>query len=323
MLKTRFTELIGCEVPIQAAAMPGVSTLELAAAVSNAGGLGNLGAPMTPPAVLAEMLDGLSRLTTKPFAVNFLIHFLDDPECVDVAAERARLVEFFYGEPDRSLVDRVRSRGKLAMWQVGSVAEAIAAEQAGCDMIVAQGVEAGGHVRGTIGLLPLLGEVVDAVKIPVVAAGGISTARAMAGALAAGAAAVRVGTRFIATRESGAHPKYVEAILGAKAEDAEYTEAFSVMWPNAPHRVLRSSIEAAKRLPEGEAGEIEMGGRKMAVQRFSVFCPSRDTTGRIEAMALYAGQSVGAVRQVKTAAEVVGDLAGGAARLLGAWAGRS
>src|SRR5207253_3059636 len=110
-----------------------------------------------------------------------------DTELVKVAAARARVVEFFYGDPDPALVDVVHAAGALACWQVGSTEEAVAAEQSGCDLIAAQGIEAGGHVRGRLGLFPLLAQVLDAVKVPVIAAGGIGTARSMAAALAGGA----------------------------------------------------------------------------------------------------------------------------------------
>jgi nitronate monooxygenase len=318
MLKTRFTELVGCEVPIQLAAMPGICSLELVCAVCEAGGLGMTAAPLTPPAALAVELDRLKATTKRPFGVNFLIPFLD-PECLDVAASRARVIEFFYGAPDRALVERARMHGAVVAWQVGSVDEARAAEQVGCDLLVAQGFEAGGHVRGAVGLLPLLGEVLDAVEIPVVAAGGIATARAMAGALAAGASAVRIGTRFVATRESGAHPAYVDALLRARAEDTVYSEAFSVMWPNAPHRVLGSCVEAARALADGPVGEIDLGGGPMPVPRFAVPAPTRSATGRVDAMALYAGQSVGAVNDAPPAGALVRRLAEDAEALLRAW----
>jgi NAD(P)H-dependent flavin oxidoreductase YrpB (nitropropane dioxygenase family) len=174
-------------------------------------------------------------------------------------------------------------------------------------------------VRGTVGLMPLLAEVLDTVKLPVIAAGGIGNARAVAAALAAGAAAVRLGTRFIATRESGAHPLYVESLLRARAEDAVYTSAFFRIWPDAPHRVLGSCIAAAQSLPDGPVGELELGGQRMPVPRFAAPAPTRDATGRVDAMALYAGQSVGAVNRVEPAAEVLRAIAAGAEKLLRAW----
>jgi nitronate monooxygenase len=318
VLATRFTELLGCSVPIQQAGMGGFTSPELPVAVAEAGGVGMIGAVMVPAEGLSELLDDIASRTEKPVGVNFLMPFLDR-ECVNVAAAKAPLVEFFYDEPDPSLVEAVHAGGALAGWQVGSEREALAAAEAGCDLIVAQGVEAGGHVRGEIGLMPLLAQVLEAVEIPVVAAGGIGTARAMAAALAAGADAVRVGTRFVAAAESTAHPDYVAALLSARAEDTVLTDAFSVMWPDAPHRVLSSSIEAAQAF-EGEiVGEMQHAGEKMAIPRLAVPSPNRETTGRIEAMALYAGESVSGVREVLPAAEIVRELAGGAERLLGRW----
>jgi NAD(P)H-dependent flavin oxidoreductase YrpB (nitropropane dioxygenase family) len=317
-MRTRFTELIGCTAPIQLAAMPGVGTPDLAAAVANAGGLGMIGVPLLPPDVVTALLADLSRLTARPFGVNFLMPFLD-PDCVSIAARAARVVEFFYGEPERALVDEVHIGGALASWQVGSLDEARTAAAAGCDFIIAQGSEAGGHVRGCVGLLPLLSQVVDAVSVPVLAAGGIATARDVAAALAAGAAGVRVGTRFVASAESGAHPLYVDALLRARSEDTVLTETFSVMWPNAPHRVLRACVDAAQGLTQAIAGEVDWGGQTMPIPRFAVVAPTAGTRGAVEAMALYAGQSVGAVNRVQPAAEIVRELDSGAQRLLGAW----
>lgn len=176
MGETEFTRLLGASVPIQLAAMPGVSTPALLVAVVEAGGVGMLPAPMQKPADLRKSLDQLSEMTSGPIGVNFLMPFFD-PECVEVAADRSKLVEFFYGEPRADLVERVHVGGALASWQVGSVEEAIAAEEAGCDLVVAQGTEAGGHVGGTSTLESLLPCVVEAVAVPVVAAGGISTAQ--------------------------------------------------------------------------------------------------------------------------------------------------
>lgn len=318
MLQTRFTTLLGCSVPLQQAGMGAVATLPLALAVADAGGLGMLGGVMVPPPALAETLDALAARTTGTFGVNFLMPFLDR-DAVAVAATRARLVEFFYGEPDEGLVDAVHAGGALACWQVGSVQEAIAAEGAGCDLVVAQGSEAGGHVRGRIGLLPLLDTVLEAVDVPVVAAGGIGTARAMAAALAAGAEAVRVGTRFVAAAEADAHPEYVAALVAARSEDTVLTERFSVMWPDAPHRVLRSAVAAAEAHLGEIVGEMELAGIRQPLPRFAVPCPTRATSGTIAAMALYAGESVGAVRRVVPAADIVRELTTGAEDLLRRW----
>jgi NAD(P)H-dependent flavin oxidoreductase YrpB (nitropropane dioxygenase family) len=316
MLTTRFTTLVGCTAPVQQAGMGGVATLDLAAAVASAGGLGMLGGVRLPAPLLADVLDRLRKQTSGACGVNFLMPFLDR-QCVEVAADKARVVEFFYGDPDPNLVQLVHAGGALACWQVGSVDEARAAADAGCDLIVAQGVEAGGHVRGRIGLLALLDQVLDEVDVPVIAAGGIATPRAMAAALVAGAAAVRVGTLFVAAEESAAHELYKEALIKARSEDSVLTETFSLMWPGAPHRVLRSCVEAASALPEGIVGRTVIGGVESPLPRFAVPAPTRDTTGKIEAMPHYAGESVGAVKAVRPAADIVRELLEGAVALLG------
>ncbi len=151
-----------------------------------------------------------------------------DPGCFALAGRRARVVEFFWAWPDPALIETVHEQGALVSWQVGSREEAVAAAAAGSDLIVAQGMEAGGHVRGKIGILALLDEVLAAVDVPVLAAGGVGTGRALAAVLAAGADGARVGTRFVAAEESDAHPLYVEALLAAGPADTVYTEAFSV-----------------------------------------------------------------------------------------------
>ena len=315
MITTSFTKLVGVTAPIQLASMPGITTPELVAAVADAGGLGMLGAPLMSAPVLEATLEQLSKATRGVFGVNFLMPFLD-PACISVAARRARVVEFFYGEPDAGLVARAREFGALVSWQVGSLAEAAAAERAGCDFIVVQGTEAGGHVRGKTSLLPLLSAVLDVARVPVVAAGGIATARSLAAVLACGCGAARMGTRFVAAAESGAHPAYVKALLAASAEDTCLTEAFSGMWPNAPHRVLRSSIAAAEALTEDVIGEVSFAEQVIPVRRFSVIAPTSATKGHVDAMALYAGESVSNVNSVQPAADIVADLVGGAERLL-------
>jgi nitronate monooxygenase len=315
MLTTRFTEMCGCERPLQLAGMPGIVTPSLACAVAEAGGLAMIPTAGVPTPLLEQTIDEVVSRTSAPFGVNFLLPFLDR-DALDVVARRAKVVEFFYGAPDAALVEVAHRSGALVSWQVGSVEEAVAAAKAGCDIVVAQGIEAGGHVRGEVAAFPLLAHVLDAVDVPVLAAGGIGTAHSMAAALAAGASGVRVGTRFVAAAESGAHPKYVAALLAARAEDTVLTGEFSVMWPDAPHRVLRSSIAAAHALRGEIAGEFEMAGQKIPIPRLAVYCPSRETTGHIEAMALYAGQSVDAVRRVDAAGDIVRELCDGAEALL-------
>lgn len=312
MLDTAFTRLVGCRRPIQLAPIGGV---ELVRAVCEAGGLGMVDQHYPSPPALEVHLDALAARTRGVFGVNFLMPFLDE-RCLEIAARKARVVEFFFAEPDAALVKKAHAAGALAAWQVGSLAEAQAAEAAGCDFVVVQGCEAGGHVRGTVGLLPLLARVLRQLRVPVVAAGGLATAHDVAAVLACGAGAARVGTRFLASHEADAHPSYVAALLAARAEDTILTTAFGADWPDAPHRVLRSALDAAERCTDAHVGEIGMHGERLPVGRFASAYPTRDATGRVEAMCLYAGESVANVDSIRSAAEIVEELCGGAERLL-------
>jgi nitronate monooxygenase len=295
---TRFTEMFGCRYPLQQAGIGGVATPDLAIAVAEAGGLGMLTGTIGHEALSAQ-LDALPPGAS--IGVNFLVPFLDRV-ALDEASNRSPYVEFFWRVPDADVVETVHAGGARAGWQVGSADEASAARDAGCDVIVAQGIEAGGHVRGTLGLLPLLDEVRAVIDLPIVAAGGIGTGAAMAAALVAGADAVRVGTRFMAASESIAHPTYVESLIRAGAADTVLTTAFGDGWPDAPHRVLKSSIAAGQALGEEQSWAPDW--------------PTSTSVGAVEARALYAGQSVGAVRSRQPAAEIVAELVEEAERVL-------
>ena len=324
-LTTRFTRLVGCTIPIQQAGMGSASPPELAAAVSEAGGLGMVGTarPGINLQTLATLLRETRALTSRPFGVNFIARegslVAHSPgEAIGMAAEHARVVEFFYTEPNADFVALVHQRGALVSWQVGSRAEALKAAQVGCDLIVAQGIEAGGHVRGTVGTLDLLCDVVGAVpNIPILAAGGITTGRSMASAIAAGADGVRVGTRFVASEEAGVHRTYTEALIAAEAEDSMYTRTFYVGWPEAPHRVLRQAIDAAN------ASHVEFVGARMGldgverkIPRFAAAVADKSTTGNVAAMSLYAGQGVGAIRSQMRARDIVQKMANEAESVL-------
>jgi len=272
-----FTKLVGCDLPVQLAGMGGVGTTELAGAVAAAGGLG--------------MVPSSAQPTTARCGVNFLMPFAPSIDAIAVAADRCGIVEFFYSTPRADVVSAVHARGAIAGWQVGSASEADAAATAGCDYVVAQGIEAGGHVRGTQLLNGLLAEVLAAVRVPVVAAGGIATAERVAALIGAGASAVRVGTRFVASPESGAHPDYVSALISSTGDDTVITEWFNSGWPNAPHRVLRSCQSAAERSGWRESDP-----------------PDHDVERSPLDMAMYAGMGVGHVVRCEPAAEIVADL---------------
>jgi nitronate monooxygenase len=298
-----FTDLIGCRLPIQLASLGGpVGTPELAAAVSDAGGLGMVPNP-TSATEVERLVTSARELTSQPIGIGFLVPFVAE-EAVKAAAAMANVVEFFYGDPARDLVRLGNAHGTLVGWQTGSAAEAVAAMEAGCDYVVVQGTEAGGHVRGTERLDRVLEDALNRVDVPVVAAGGIGTSKRAAAVLAAGASAVRVGTRFVAAEESNAHPEYVASLIAASADDTILTDAFGANWPDAPHRVLRTAVQAAERV-EGAAVAIADGRE---IPRFHSMPPTRQVRGEIAAMALYAGESVDAVTAVQPASEIVSEL---------------
>jgi NAD(P)H-dependent flavin oxidoreductase YrpB (nitropropane dioxygenase family) len=277
-----------------------------------------------PPDLIAAQLDEAHRLSAGPIGANFFVALMDPAlvaESVAAAAERARVIDLFNADPDPALVALAHAGGALACWQVGSAEEARAAVAAGCDFVIAQGIEAGGHVRGRIGLLALLDAVLSAVDVPVLAAGGIGSGRAMAAALAAGADGVRVGTRFVAAAEAEAHPDYIAALIAARPEDTVYGDTFALDFPGLPHRALSSSVAAAAAFAGDVVGESvdPTSGERAPIHRFQKVTVTRNVTGAVEAMSLWAGESVGGVTRVQPAAEIVRDLAGEAERLLKRW----
>jgi len=323
---TPFTALVGCAVPIQQAGFGSSLNVPLAAAVGRAGGLGALGGTLGNAAVLAAACDEYEALAgPAPVAVNFVEPFFDrdrQMETLAVAAERCALVEFFYGEPDPALVATIKEGGALAGWQVGSVAEAARAEAAGVDIVTLQGIEAGGHVRATQSLWPMLAAALDVVGVPIVAAGGISSPRAMAAALAAGAAGVRMGTRFVASDEADFHRDYKALLVEADGDATVYTERFRELWPDAPHRVLLRSIAAAEAGEGPTVGTMSAGAERIDVPRFAGFAPVADADGEIEAMACFAGEGVGSITAIRPAGDIVTEFSTEAATLLRATAPR-
>lgn len=322
MTSPRPLEDLGITWPIFQAPIGGIAGPELAAAVSNAGGLGHLAATWRSPEQLTDMLRLVRERTEEPFGVNFVMGFPFE-RVLDVALDAGvAVVSFFWGDAARHL-PASRAAGALAVQVVGTLDEAKRAAEAGFDLLVAQGREAGGHVRGALGTIALLPQVVDAVApLPVLAAGGIADRRGVAAALALGAAGVWVGTRFLAAREANIHPRYQAALLGASGEDTLHSELFDIGWPAAPMRTLRNPTtrmwEAAGRPTAPERpGEGDILGRRAdgtPIPRYHFGSPTRDVTGDAEAMALYAGEAAGLVRRTRPAAAIVAELAQGFGR---------
>jgi nitronate monooxygenase len=307
--------LLPWRVPLMQAPIGPAATPALAAAVSEAGGIGSLGASWTEPAVLRAQIREVRKATDRPFCVNLVLAF-DQEERLEVAvAEGVELISFSWGIRS-DLVSRAHAGGCLVLAQAGTPAEATAAADAGCDVVMAQGMEAGGHVQGEIGVLALVGELRRSLSIPVIAAGGIADGRGARAAISAGAAGVAMGTRFLATPEADVHPDWAARLLAASAADTVLTGLFDGGWPDAPHRVLRNSTyrrwDEAGRPPPGSRpgeGEVVAQSGSTEIERYAADEPRRATTGDLEAMCLYAGQGVGVVTMVEPAAELVSRIA--------------
>jgi nitronate monooxygenase len=299
-----------------------ISPPNLALAVARVGAVGSVSVPLGVDAdELAERLDELVADKPGVVAANFITGEINRAD-VAVAASRVRIVDFFWSRPNSSLIEVAHEGGALVNWQVGTLSEAILAVEAGADIVTVQGVEAGGHIRGSMPLLPLLAAVLRAVDVPVLAAGGITEPRSLAAVLAAGASGARLGTRFIAASESGAHPEYRLALLAAGPESTEITDGFAVcpMCATLPRaRVLRSALEAVAAVEGETVATMATADGETAVPVRAGLPPHKDVRGNIEAMALYAGTGVEAITDVRPAAEIVRELADGAEKLLRAW----
>ena len=313
---THLGQLLGIEVPIVQAPIGNASCPELVAAVCEAGALGMLSVTWRKLPEVRRLIREVQDLTARPFGVNLVLEWRQDERLDACLEEGVRIVSFFWGDPARYL-DRVHQVGGHVMQTVGSAAEARRRVDDGVDVIVAQGAESGGHLWGQVSTMALVPAVADAVgPVPVIAAGGIADGRGVAAALALGASGVWLGTRFVATAESAAHPAYKQALLAAAETDAVYTHTFSGGWPGAPHRVLRNSTImqndlAAPGTDAPRPGEGEVIGHYAdgaPVIRYAADEPLAGMTGQVEAMALYAGQSAALVRDVPATADLVPDL---------------
>jgi NAD(P)H-dependent flavin oxidoreductase YrpB (nitropropane dioxygenase family) len=312
-MTTAVCELLGIEQPIVQAPMAAVP--RLAAAVSNAGALGMVTLTWSDDA--AAVVEETAALTERPFGGN-LVLTEDQHHRLDQALDAGlRIVSLMWGDPG-GYVEPVHAAGGIVMHTVGSAAEARRAVACGVDVVVAQGWEAGGHVWGTVATLPLVPAVVDAVTpVPVIAAGGIGDARGVAAVLALGAQAAWLGTRFLLAQEMPIHPDYRQRLIAAAETDPQwYPSLYDVGWPDSPHRVLRNSTatawEAAGRPPDAQrpgAGEvIAHFASGEPIVRYEPAPPMTGTTGDIEALSMWAGQSVALATQPQPAADIVAEL---------------
>lgn len=327
-MKTKLCDTLGIDLPIFSAPMgPDITGPELVAAVSNAGGLGVLQAQMASPDVFRDTIRKTRSLTDRPFGVNMLLPFPAEEKVAVCIEENVSLVSFFWGDP-LPYLERLHDAGIKVMHQVGCVDEARRSAEAGVDIIIAQGWEAGGHVAGEVSTLVLVPRVVDAVHpTPVVAAGGIADGRRLAAVLALGAQGASLGTRFLASEECYAHPNYKQRVLDAREADTVRTILFGHGWPHAPHRTLRNAFVdewhgkeergQESRSDEPVVGQAEIAGRRIPVLRFMGFPPNREATGDLNSMSLLMGQGAGAIGEIKPVADIIRDLVAEAANASG------
>ncbi|MEI4235140.1 nitronate monooxygenase [Roseovarius sp. D22-M7] len=259
--------VLGIEIPILSSPLGGASGPELVAAVSNAGGYGVIPLWGDPADKVRDGIRRTRELTNRNFAVNLNMS-LDYREALQTCIEeRVHAVSFFWGH-DAGAIATAKEADLVVLSSVGSAAEARMAQEAGADIIVAQGYEAGGHVWGQVSTMALIPAVSDAVDVPILAAGGIADGRGMAAAMMLGAAGVWVGTRFLASHEAEMHETFRARVIAATETDTEWhAELYDGHWPKAPHRTLKNPTseawrDAGRPPPGDRPGENEVIGTR-------------------------------------------------------------
>ncbi len=305
-MKTKITEILGIEYPIIQGGMAWIGEYHLAAAVSEAGGLGIIGAAAAPPEVVLEQIRETKKLTGKPFGVNVMLLNPNAPEVAQmVIDEGVKVVTTGAGNPSK-FIPAWKEAGVRVMPVVASVAMAVMLERLGVDAIIAEGMESGGHIGSTT-TMSLVPQVVDAVKVPVVAAGGIADGRGMAAAFMLGAEAVQMGTRFVASKEAIAHDNYKEKLVKASDIDSVVTGHTT----GHPVRTLRNKMTKKYLQMESEGASFEeleqltLGGLRGAV-----------VDGDVVNGSVMAGQISGMIKDIKSCEEIIKSVNAEAERLL-------
>ena len=306
-MKTLVSELLKIKYPVIQGGMAWVAEYHLAAAVSNAGGLGLIGAASAPPEVVREQILEAKKLTDKPFGVNIMLLNPNAPEVAKIVIEEGvKVVTTGAGSPAKYM-DAWKAAGIVVIPVVASVAMAKMMERGGADAVVAEGMESGGHI-GAQTTMTLVPQIVDAVNIPVIAAGGIADGRGVAASMMLGAEGVQMGTRFVTAKESIVHKNYKEKIFKAKDIDSEVTG----MSTGHPIRQLRNQMtrEYLKMEKNGASFEeleyLTLGSLRKAVMEGDVVHGS-----------LMAGQCAGMVKKEQSCEEIIEELMAQADDLLG------
>ncbi|GFH92839.1 MAG: enoyl-[acyl-carrier-protein] reductase FabK [Lachnospiraceae bacterium] len=305
-MKTRITELLGIEYPVIQGGMAWVAEYHLAAAVSEAGGLGLIGAASAPPEIVREQIREAKKLTDKPIGVNVMLLNPNAEEVAKIVIEEGvKVVTTGAGNPGKYM-EMWKNAGVKVIPVVASVAMAKLMERAGADAVVAEGMESGGHI-GEATTMTLVPQVADAVKIPVVAAGGIADGRGMAAAMMLGAEAVQMGTVFVTAKESIVHSNYKQKIIGAKDIDSEVTGRST----GHPVRSIRNKMTREYLRLEKEGASFEelehltLGSLRNAVM-----------DGDVVNGTVMAGQIAGLIKEEKSCKEIIENITAQAECLL-------
>jgi len=320
-LRTPLTDALDLAVPIVQAPIGSATCPELAATVADAGALGMLAVTWRDTATTREVIAETNRRTEGVFGVNIVADSAakDVPTAthVDVCLdEGVDIFSFSFGEA-APYIDQIHDRDGIVLQSVGSAEEAKTAVDAGVDILVAQGWEAGGHVQSDVATLPLVPRVVDAAPdTPVIAAGGIADGRGIAAVLTLGAAGAWLGTRFLATEEAHVHRLYRQRVIDADETETVYGTLFDDGWPETPHRVIENTtVTDWKQAGEPESDRpgaddiVAETADGTPVGRYEDSLAIPGMRGEIAALPLYAGQSAGLTRDVQSAAELVRELA--------------
>ena len=313
----KLLEILNIEHPIIQAPVGGIATPKLAAAVSNSRALGGLALSWSSPEDAEKKIKQLKSLTTKPFYANFVLNF--EPKALKKTLELGvNIIQFSWGMPSKATVELIKSFDAKIGIQVTDKESALRATSLGADYLVCQGTQAGGHVQASMLLEKALLEVFQTTKntLPVLASGGISCGKDIQKYIALGASGVVMGSRFVASHESGAHPVYKENLVNSKSDDTVLTVCMNKGWDNASHRIIRNSTfkmwesDGCAKIGN-RPGEFDIIGKNISganIERYSYSAPTIGVEGNIEAMTLYAGTSVDNINETKSASTIVKDI---------------
>lgn len=325
-LHTPLCDLLGCQYPILQAGMGGVARSQLAAATCAAGGFGCLGMVRERPELIAKEIAAVRERTDRPFGVNLIPaateRTLFEEELAACLDANVRAMVFFWDVVPEA-VEKAKRAGCRVLYQVGSLQAAIDAEAAGADAVIAQGMEAGGHVHGDVSSLVLLPQVARALSVPVVGSGGFASGASLVAALALGAQGIHCGTAFLATRESFAHDLHKNKVVAAGSSETVHTDAFAINWPpGSPVRVIASAVTESLQgrlwghTPNAITREVIGEEEGRPIYLFSTDSPLRSMSGDLERFALFAGQVAGQVNTIKPVREVIAEMVADATAIL-------